>query len=167
MVWQVRAIISLDIIAFAAISLSPSNLDANLKAELLATTDYHINRQMLKRLVPREVQPNALVSAPPLCLSLTPSLPCLLYGYTGWPERGGTEHNGMGPARSSSLSDTSLPLLYCYTGWPGRDRTEQEGTGPPQAAAATGSTQAATATREGPGRGGNGYVCWYFLFLFL
>ena len=53
----------------------------------------------------------------------------------------------------SSLSTPSLPyLLHDCTGCPGRDGTEQEETRPTQAAEATGSMRAATATREGPVR---------------
>ena len=60
--------------------------------------------------------------------------------------RSGTKRNKMGRdrhARRLTLTH-SLPLLYGYIGGPGRDGTTQ-------AAAATGSTRAATATREATG----------------
>ena len=87
-------------------------------------------------------------------LSLTLSLPCLLYGYTGWSGWDRTEQNGAGPTRSLSLSNTfpALFALWLHTGWPGQDGTEQEGTGPTLEAEATRSTQAATTMWEGPVR---------------
>ena len=63
--------------------------------------------------------------------------------------RSGIEQKGMGRDQHALCVSLTppLPLLYGYTGWLGRDGTEQEGMGPTQAAAATRSILAATATR--------------------
>ena len=56
--------------------------------------------------------------------------------------------------------------MVMYTWWPGRDETEQEGTGLAQAAAAMGSMQVATATREATGTHAIIFVIVFLLCLF-
>ena len=42
-----------------------------------------------------------------LLLSLTPSLPCLLYDFTEWPGRDGTEQEKMGPTQRVEATEST------------------------------------------------------------
>ena len=94
-------------IAVDTATLPPSQRDIVGRSESVEAEDKHGLSPVFVKDEPRYVFVRSTVHFLIFRLSLTPSLPCLLYGYTGWPGRDGTEQEGTGPTQVAEATEST------------------------------------------------------------